>query len=303
MGLIPIYDECFMPAYSYYDFQKYTDPGHKYAFQAFCTEKTEYDPYSLIKEYMTNSNIRREIDYGWGHDYYLQAQGGQILGSVNLSDCDKRQPGRQYDTQAIEWMGGIYNRFQWMYSIPSAEIVKRIPPEELTADYKELSFYEDKEVCEKLLQEYFPEMIEKNVHPSDIVSSKMPGYEFLSSMYEREIIVNDIAFKNVLTAYLSFKLPDNSIPGSLDKPVKKEDFAKLSVEEAVELTDNIQDAGTKYTWEAFKIEHMIQTLEIFYDQNEDLRQALLNTGDSYIQEEFAWKDTAWVVKGNNLTSL
>ena len=71
-----------------------------------------------------------------------------------------------------------------------------------------------------------------------------------------------------------------------------EKFAPLSAKEAKKLGRkvNLQD-----NWDILKFDVMKKVLHMKFDQNPELKERLLNTGESYLEETNWWKDCCWGV--------
>lgn len=114
-------------------------------------------------------------------------------------------------------------------------------------------------------------------------------YYFLSNFSESKIKINDIVFENGEAAFHSFK--DIS---------RQSEFAKLDPSTAKRKGRNVR---LRYDWERVKDDIMYQVVKAKFEQNEELKQKLLNTGDEYLEEGNTWNDTYWGVcrgRGKNM---
>ena len=67
-------------------------------------------------------------------------------------------------------------------------------------------------------------------------------------------------------------------------------FAKLNPSEAKRLGRNVQ---LRPDWETVKYDIMYEVCKAKFEQNDDLREMLLDTGDAYLEEGNTWNDRCW----------
>lgn len=115
------------------------------------------------------------------------------------------------------------------------------------------------------------------------------SYYFLSNFSDSKIIINNITFLNGESAFHSFK--DIS---------RQSDFANLDPSTAKRKGRNVKLRGD---WEKVKDDIMYQVIKEKFEQNKDLKQKLIATGDEYLEEGNTWNDTYWGVcrgRGKNM---
>lgn len=118
-----------------------------------------------------------------------------------------------------------------------------------------------------------------------VIDSFKNEYDFLSNFYEREFTIGDVTVKSVEHGYQAAKAGDNiewrekilnaATPGIAKKLGKK-----------VPLPEN---------WENEKIKYMIVLVDTKFQQNPDLMDKLVATGDAELIEGNWWGDTFWGV--------
>ena len=118
-----------------------------------------------------------------------------------------------------------------------------------------------------------------------IVIDKFSGeYEFLSNMYPCNITYNGITYKCSEAAYQAQKQPEiakvfTNVDGYAAKRLGKSVTLRLD-------------------WEDVKFRIMAQIVFQKFNQNKDLAEKLLNTGDAQLVEGNWWGDTYWGVCTN-----
>ncbi len=127
-------------------------------------------------------------------------------------------------------------------------------------------------------------------------------YFFLSNFYEVPVTFDGITYQNNEAAFQAQKVA----PRAGEKPFvdRRRDFAMLNPSEAKKL-------GRKVTlrpdWEDVKIELMKGIVLAKFEQNPDLAEKLLETGDAYLEEGNTWGDRIWGTVGgkgaNNLGKI
>lgn len=118
------------------------------------------------------------------------------------------------------------------------------------------------------------------------------SYEFLSNFWGEPVTLNNLKFKNAEAAFWSQK-----------DPSKANKFINLSPSEARKLGKSIE--GTN-NWNQRRIPVMEEVLRAKFNQNSNLKQKLLNTGEAYLVEARAEKpDLYWGQddKGNGANHL
>ena len=107
-------------------------------------------------------------------------------------------------------------------------------------------------------------------------------HEFLSNFYECEIDDNEgNVFKNAEAMFQSYKTTD---------PEERKKFAEMNAKQAKAYGRKIE---LRSDWEDIKNDAMFYTLYQKFEQNPDLRRALLETGNSVLIEGNTWGDKTW----------
>lgn len=107
-------------------------------------------------------------------------------------------------------------------------------------------------------------------------------HAFLSNFYECEIDDNEgNVFKSAEAMFQSYKTTD---------PEERKKFVGLSAKAAKALGRKVE---LRSDWEDIKNDAMFYVLYQKFDQNPDLRRALLETGNSVLIEGNTWGDKTW----------
>ena len=115
-------------------------------------------------------------------------------------------------------------------------------------------------------------------------------YQFLSNYYDSEIEINGIKFLNAEAAFQSFK------------DIKRQsEFSDLPPNPAKRKGNNVR---LRSDWEEIKDDIMYLVVKSKFEQNIDLKNKLIATGDEYLEEGNTWNDTYWgVCKGRGKNML
>jgi len=108
-------------------------------------------------------------------------------------------------------------------------------------------------------------------------------YAFLSNFYPCKIVCDGIEFKCSESLYMAHK------SGNTDDFIR---FSQLDAREAKKIGKTVV---LQKNWDAVKFEVMRKVLQLKFDQNPDLKQKLIETGDAELIESNWWKDTVWGV--------
>lgn len=106
-------------------------------------------------------------------------------------------------------------------------------------------------------------------------------YKFLCNFSESVIKINGFTFLNGEAAFQSFK--------NLEK---QGEFQGLDPSSAKRKGRRVK---LRSDWEDIKDDVMYQVVKAKFQQNEDLREKLLATGNMYIEEGNTWNDRYWGV--------
>lgn len=115
-------------------------------------------------------------------------------------------------------------------------------------------------------------------------------YYFLSNYSKSNIIINGITFLNAEAALHSFK------------DIKRQsEFASLDPATAKRKGRSVR---LRHDWEDIKDDIMYLVVKAKFEQNSDLKDKLIATGDEYLEEGNTWNDTYWgVCKGRGKNML
>ena len=115
-------------------------------------------------------------------------------------------------------------------------------------------------------------------------------YRFLSNFYEAPVSYNGIVYTNNEAAFQAQK-----------DPARQKEFADLNASEARRLGRRVT---LRKDWEQIKISVMKGIVRAKFEQNPDLADKLLDTEDSYLEEENSWGDRIWgTVNGQGANNL
>ena len=107
------------------------------------------------------------------------------------------------------------------------------------------------------------------------------AYRFLSNFYEAPVTYDGITYANNESAFQAQKCTDNTV---------KAMFANLNPSQAKRLGRSVQ---LRPDWETVKYDIMYEVCKAKFEQNEDLKNLLLATGDAYLEEGNTWNDRCW----------
>lgn len=136
----PAYDECYLDMM----IQK-----TRFLFRLMARNKL--DVFRTITDYM-EGEYRRYMDMG--NPLYLNKTPKQILGEMGYRINMKADLSREYDEMILDWTADIYVYMQWKYAVWSADIVKKVKPEELYKMYYPLHETSVENGCEKLMKRF-----------------------------------------------------------------------------------------------------------------------------------------------------
>jgi len=107
---------------------------------------------------------------------------------------------------------------------------------------------------------------------------------YMSNFYPCVVVFEDLTYQSSEAAYQAAKC-------SVEKVLDARKARSLG-----------QKVAVKPDWEEIKLNTMYRILRAKFTQNSNLRQALLDTQDAYLEETNYWHDTFWGVyngKGEN----
>lgn len=115
-------------------------------------------------------------------------------------------------------------------------------------------------------------------------------YYFLSNFYEAPVAVYGLTYRNNEAAFQAQKTFEN-----------RKKFTTLNPSEAKKLGRRVE---LRHDWESIKEDIMYNIVLCKFEQNDDLRQKLINTGDTHLEEGNTWGDKIWgTVNGEGQNKL
>ena len=124
------------------------------------------------------------------------------------------------------------------------------------------------------------------------IDSFRKQYYFLSNFYERSVEYNGLTYKNNEAAFQAQKCKTEE---------EKLQFINLNASEAKKLGRKV---SLRADWEDIKVNVMRDVVKAKFEQNGDLKDALLATNDAYLEEGNTWGDRTWgTVNGSGANLL
>jgi ribA/ribD-fused uncharacterized protein len=115
---------------------------------------------------------------------------------------------------------------------------------------------------------------------------------FLSNFYECPVTYDGLTYRNNEAAFQAQKCIN---------PKDREQFTILNSSEAKKLGRRVL---LRKDWEDIKVQVMKEIVTAKFEQNEDLQQKLLDTGNAYLEEGNTWGDRVWgTVNGAGANNL
>lgn len=115
----------------------------------------------------------------------------------------------------------------------------------------------------------------------DKINSFREKYYFLSNFYEVPVTYDGILYQNNEAAFQAQKCADKA---------DRQSFATLNPTEARRLGRKV---SLRKDWEQVKIPLMREIVQAKFEQNPQLKDMLLATGDAYLEEGNTWGDRIW----------
>ncbi len=116
-------------------------------------------------------------------------------------------------------------------------------------------------------------------------------YNFLSNFSSYKVTYKGITYNNNESAFQAQKTEDDNV---------KKEFVSLP---PVKAKSKGRRVKLRSDWEKVKDNIMYEIVLAKFQQNEDIKQILLATGDAYLEETNTWKDKYWGVcngEGKNM---
>ena len=117
-------------------------------------------------------------------------------------------------------------------------------------------------------------------------------YYFLSNFYEAPVTYEGITYRNNEAAFQAAKVTDTNV---------REKFSNLDPSSAKRKGRHVQ---LRHGWDQIKFDIMYEIVKAKFEQNSGLREKLLDTGDSHLEEGNTWGDRIWgTVSGKGQNNL
>lgn len=117
-------------------------------------------------------------------------------------------------------------------------------------------------------------------------------YAFLSNFYEAPVEYDGLKFKNSEAAYQAQKCESYE---------QRKQFQEMDPSRAKRKGRHVI---LRHNWDKIKITEMLEIVRCKFQQNEDLKERLLATGDAHLEEGNDWGDTIWgTVNGKGQNNL
>ena len=114
----------------------------------------------------------------------------------------------------------------------------------------------------------------------NVINSFDGEYDFLSNFYECPILWKGNLYRNSESIYQSYNTLDN-VPF---------DFTKTTGSQAKKISKKL---NVRPDWNKIKFDLMYEICQEKFNQNTDIAQKLMNTGDAILIEGNYWGDTYW----------
>lgn len=106
-------------------------------------------------------------------------------------------------------------------------------------------------------------------------------YYFLSNFYEAPVTFEGLTYTNNEAAFQA------------QKCINPKDRIRFTTMNPSEAKKEGRKVPLRKDWEDIKVSVMSELLKAKFDQNPDLKEKLLNTGDEYLVEGNTWGDKIW----------
>jgi len=121
------------------------------------------------------------------------------------------------------------------------------------------------------------------IHDEKNIKGMFGPYRYMSNFHIARVIYEGLEYPSTENAYQAAK--------STDPEVRKQ-FLNITPNESKKLGQKI---AKRPDWDEVKYQVMLDVCTYKFSMHEDLREALLSTGDKYIEETNHWKDQTWGV--------
>lgn len=106
-------------------------------------------------------------------------------------------------------------------------------------------------------------------------------YAFLSNFYDATITYAGLTYQNSEAAFQAQKCVQD---------YDKKKFCNLNPSEAKRLGRRVQ---LRSDWDSIKYRKMYEIVKAKFEQNDELRENLIATGDAHLEEGNTWGDRIW----------
>ncbi len=135
-----------------------------------------------------------------------------------------------------------------------------------------------------------------------MINSFREEYFFLSNFYAAPVEYKGVTYQNNEAAFQAQKVSAAYQIDKGERPFTDEriQFSSINPAEAKKLGRKV---SLRPDWEDVKIQAMREIVEAKFDQNPELAEKLIGTGDEYLEEGNTWGDRIWGTvdgKGSNL---
>ncbi len=122
-----------------------------------------------------------------------------------------------------------------------------------------------------------------SVHDDDNIKGFFSDYRYLSNFFPAAVYYEGAQYPSSENAFMSAKTTDLKL---------REEFTIITAAQAKKLGRQIT---LREGWEEMKLDVMLEVCFSKFLRNKDLRKKLVETGNKYLEETNAWRDTYWGV--------
>lgn len=131
-----------------------------------------------------------------------------------------------------------------------------------------------------------------SIDQTPVINSFHGKYAFLSNAYQAPVKCVGIAFRNAEAAYQALKYTDQEI---------REQFCDLDAREAKLFGRELEQKPDWDEWNQKKVDIMLSVVYAKFDQNPELQEKLLETGNAILVQGGAKNDSFWSVSAKTGT--
>lgn len=115
----------------------------------------------------------------------------------------------------------------------------------------------------------------------EAITSFRGKYAFLSNFYDATFTYDGLTYQNSEAAFQAQKFVQD---------YDKKKFCNLNPSEAKRLGRHVQ---LRTDWDSIKYRKMYEIVKAKFEQNDELREKLIATGDAHLEEGNTWGDRIW----------